>query len=92
MTLTQSLHLINGRLVNQRLRANEGRLRKLIDAGKSNDEIVCGFYLRALSRPPSHAEAAYWQSQLPMSAPQRLDALEDFVWSLLVCAEFVTNH
>jgi hypothetical protein len=92
MTLTQSLHLINGRLVNQRLRASEGRLRKLIDAGKSNDGIVRDFYLRALSRPPSQAEAAYWQSQLPMSATQRLDALEDFVWSLLVCAEFVTNH
>ena len=92
MTLTQSLHLINGRLINQRLRANEGRLRKLIDAGKSNDEIIRDFYLRALSRSPSQAEMAYWQSQLPISATPRLDALEDFVWGLLVCSEFVTNH
>jgi hypothetical protein len=92
MTLTQSLHLINGQLVNQRLEADEGRLRRLVKAGMSNDAIVQDFYLRALSRPPTDEELAYWRQQLPSSPTERNEALQDFLWSLLVCAEFVTNH
>jgi hypothetical protein len=92
MTLAQSLHLINGALVNRRLRAPDGRLMQLIDSGASNEEIVRQFYLRALSRLPTPDETAFWRTHLPTSAAQRPDALEDFVWSLLVCREFVTNH
>src|SRR6185295_12123831 len=48
--LSQKLHLLNGGLINAKIASPEGRLRRLIDAGKTNDEIVREFYLRALSR------------------------------------------
>ncbi len=93
MTLAQSLHLINGNLVNARIGAEPGRLRQLVRSGVASDAVVRAFYQRALSRPPTEVEADYWQSQLPApTTVEGLDALEDFVWSLLVCREFVTNH
>ncbi len=59
--LSQKLHFLNGGLINAKIAAADGRLRRLLAAGKSNDEIVREFYLRALSREPRSAEAAHWE-------------------------------
>jgi hypothetical protein len=92
-TLTQWLHMLNGGLVNERIRSPDGRLRSGLDADLPDDTLIREFYAVALSRPPTAAEADFWRGQLQgTDAPQRRDVLEDFVWSLLVCREFVTNH
>src|SRR5262249_34512027 len=57
------LHQLNGELVNRKVAAAEGRLHKAITAGRSDDEIVAEFYLRALGRRPSAAERDYWREQ-----------------------------
>ena len=91
--LSTTLHLINGPLVNRKITSPEGRLRKLIDAGRSNDEIVAEFYLRALGRRPTEGEAAHWRETLSRDDERssRRQALEDFLWGLLNCREFVGN-
>ncbi|MEM9659494.1 MAG: DUF1553 domain-containing protein, partial [Planctomycetota bacterium] len=91
--LPARLHLLNGRLVNGKLRDDRGRLMRLIAEGRSNEQIVTEFYLCALSRYPSKAEFDYWDAQLPpRGSTQRRDALEDFAWALLNSSEFATNH
>lgn len=92
--LTRQLHLFNGPLLNRRVTDPEGRLTQLITDEKPPAEIITEFYLRALSRRPSQAEQEYWNQQLSAaeSSHQQRELLEDFVWSLLTCREFVTNH
>ena len=52
------------------------------------------FYLAALGRLPTRKETEFWR-QLGTSggaAESKRELLEDFVWSLLTCNEFQTNH
>ena len=92
--LAQKLHLFNGKLLNSRIGAEGGRLDKLIKSKETPMKIVNEFYQAALNRQPNTKEVAFlaklFDDQKP-SAEQR-DALEDFVWSVLTCKEFVANH
>ncbi|MEQ8789107.1 MAG: DUF1553 domain-containing protein [Pirellulaceae bacterium] len=91
--LTTRLHLMNGALLNARIASDEGRLRQQLAAGRTSDEVVRGFYIRALGRQPRDEEAKYWKTQLAApSEGERRRRLEDFLWSLLSCQEFTTNH
>ncbi|MCH1439765.1 MAG: hypothetical protein L7W43_08915, partial [Rubripirellula sp.] len=61
-------------------------------AGVTNEAIVEDFYRAALSRSVTETEQQFWSRQLNESNGERRNLLEDFVWSLLTCKEFVTNH
>ena len=90
--LPAQLHLLNGDLINRRLTSEEGRLRKLIDAGKSDEEIVIEYYLRGLGRRPINDELSRWQTQVASDDPaERIRKLEDFVWSMLNSRLFREN-
>ncbi|TWU00940.1 DUF1553 domain-containing protein [Stieleria varia] len=93
-SLSQTLHLMNGELLNQRIGAEDGRLQQLLKLEKEPIEIIRVFYTVALSRSPTADEVKHWQKQIDATSSdsQRHDLLEDFVWSLLTCDEFVTNH
>ena len=86
--------MFNGPLLNHRNSDSQSRLAKLIAAGQTPDEIIDEFYRRALGRRPLKKERKFWSKQvaLAINPRQRQDVLEDFVWSLLTCREFVTNH
>ena len=93
--LQRKLHLFNGNLLNARISVSGSRLAGLILAGKSPMAIVDEFYLAALSRYPTDDERQFWQQKLvdketTLNAQRAL--LEDFVWSLMTCHEFQTNH
>jgi len=92
--LTRMLHLYNGPLLNRPIAHPTGRLSQLVAAGQPTQDIVEQFYLRALGRSPTVAEAAYWHSQFDVldEPRERHERLEDFLWGLLTCQEFVTNH
>lgn len=90
--LPQKLHMFNGPLINRRLSAAEGRLANLIASGKTAAEIVEELYLRALGRQPSVAERRFWNEQFSVPNGTRQQIAEDFMWSLLNCREFATNH
>ena len=57
-------------------------------------EIVNEFYLAALSRYPTDTEQQFWKQYIDVKATANSQRaiLEDMVWSLLTCNEFVTNH
>lgn len=91
--LSRALHLFNGELLNRRLVDQNGRIVQGLAEGHAPLNLVDEFYLRALGRSPSAAEQAHWLQQLSGLKDEELQAgLEDFVWSLLACREFVTNH
>ena len=90
--LPAQLHLLNGELINRRLASEQGRLRQMIDAGKSNEMIVTEFYLRGLSRHPTNDEISRWQERLGSEdRAERIRKLEDFVWSMLNSQQFREN-
>ena len=92
--LQRKLHLFNGDLLNARIGVPGSRLDKLMSAGKSPVEIVGEFYLAALGRHPTETEQQFWEQHIDVSASANSQraVLEDMVWSLLTCNEFVTNH
>ncbi|MDE0481596.1 MAG: DUF1549 and DUF1553 domain-containing protein [Candidatus Poribacteria bacterium] len=92
--LQRKLHLFNGDLLNARIGVPNSRLDKLMSDGKSPMEIVNEFYLAALSRQPTDKEQQFWKQHIDIeaSANSQRAVLEDMVWSLLTCSEFVTNH
>ncbi len=92
--LPRKLHLFNGALLNERLGVSGGRLDESIRAGHAPAQIVAEFYLAALGRHPSRTERRFWAEQIDAvdASDGRRGLLEDFVWSLLACSEFQTNH
>ena len=92
--LQRKLHLFNGALLNARIGVSGSRLDKLMSEGKSPMEIVSEFYLAALGRHPTDTEQQFWAQHIDISASANSQRaiLEDMVWSLLTCNEFVTNH
>ena len=91
--LAAELHLINGPLLNDKVSSPQGRLAKRISKETPNEAIVEEFYGRALGRFPRQQERAFWNEQLASAeGAERKQILEDFLWSLLTCREFKTNH
>ena len=92
--LKRKLHLFNGELLNARIGVIGGRLDKLIESDKLPMEIIEVFYLAALSRHPTESERVFWKQHIDVyaSAASQQRVLEDIVWSLLTCNEFVMNH
>jgi hypothetical protein len=85
--LAQALHLINGSTINQKL---AGGVTAELNS-KSDSEVVEELYLRALSRGPADEELEFWKAILDR-APNRTEAIEDFLWTLLNSREFAFNH
>ena len=92
--LQRKLHLFNGDLLNARIGVSGSRLDKLMSEGKSPMEILDEFYLAALSRHLTETEQQFWEQHIDVnsSANSQRAILEDMVWSLLTCNEFVANH
>lgn len=92
--LTLKLHLMNGPLLNDRITDPGGRLLQHLDAGTRPMDVLRIFYKLALTREPTTREQEFWQRQFELAgtAEQQQQVLEDFLWSLLTCREFVTNH
>jgi hypothetical protein len=92
--LTRKLHLMNGRLVNSKIRSKKSHLSKFLNSQLPYDQIVSKLYLSCFSRYPTEPEREYWQQQEKQvqTGQQRRELLEDLFWSLLACREFTTNH
>lgn len=89
--LAQQLALLNGRLLNEPLARGNGRIAQFAEL--PDEQLVSRVYLLALSRPPTENEQTFWRRELRDAATaERRAVVEDLVWSLLNCDEFVHNH
>ena len=89
--LSQALQMINGPTVHNKLRADNGRIARMIAEEKSNEEIITALYLAALSRPPSTEEMQATLTHIGASESRRF-GLEDVGWAVLNSKEFLFQH
>lgn len=91
-SMTQALHLINGKSVTDRLAAGNSKLVKLVQTPKITDaQIVEELYLSVLCRLPRPDETALMEKHLA-SAGERLKGAQDVMWVLLNSKEFLFNY
>jgi len=92
-SMTQVLHLYNGKTLNAKLQAKENRISQLLKAGMSDEQLIESAYLEVLARQPSGQEVTRLAELIKVDDdPQRRLALEDLYWSLLTSREFLFNH
>lgn len=89
--LGQVLHFMNGKGINARLTAKEGRVARLIAARTPDGKLVEELYLAALSRFPTDEEMKLARSSLTRAKDRQKEA-EDLLWALLNSKEFLFNH
>jgi hypothetical protein len=100
--VTQTLHLANGKTLNDKLKVPENRLKQWLDAGLADAALIERLYLTALGRAPTAEETARLTTGLAEAtagltdatqvATARREALEDLVWAVLTSKEFLFVH
>ncbi|HWE39213.1 MAG TPA: DUF1549 domain-containing protein [Isosphaeraceae bacterium] len=93
LSLRQSLLLIGGSVIEEKISSPRGYLANLLDLDPppAPEEIVENLYLRTLCRPPTDEETSHWSKAL-RAGPSTRDAAEDLFWALLNSREFAFNH
>eukprot|EP00456_Euglypha_rotunda_P085356 TRINITY_DN860_c1_g1_i6.p1 TRINITY_DN860_c1_g1~~TRINITY_DN860_c1_g1_i6.p1 ORF type:complete len:818 (-),score=242.23 TRINITY_DN860_c1_g1_i6:150-2603(-) len=89
--LSQALQMINGPVVHNKLRADNGRIATMMKENKTDDEIITAMYLAALARVPSTEEMAASKQHIGNQQDRR-QALEDVGWAILNSKEFLFQH
>ena len=95
-TMVQVLHLSNGATLNEKLRAPNNRLARLLklhQEGMSGSALIDEIYLACLSRYPTEAEREHLLALLPKPGDKpEGEVVEDFYWGLMSSREFLFNH
>ena len=92
VTLSQSLHLVNSTLVQDKTNAERGRVARLAaDEKRSLEEKIKEIYLVAYSRQPDADELNVVTSYINRKEDKR-KAFRDIVWTLINTKEFVFQH
>jgi hypothetical protein len=89
-TLSQSLHLLNGNTVSQKI--TQGNIvGEMLKEKKTPAEIIEHLFIRTLSRKPNESEKERLLSAVD-AAKDKKQGLEDVFWALLNSREFMFNH
>ena len=92
-SMTQVLHLYNGKTLNEKLQAKENRISQVFASGGEDRQVIESAYLEVLSRRPSDVEADQLSALIKEDGgSERRQVLEDLYWSLLTSREFLFNH
>ncbi len=95
-TVSQALHLANGKTLNDKLRSKQSRVEEFLKAKLSDEEAVRGVFLLALARDPTAAELGRFTKLMADAARDpmttRREVLEDLFWAVLTGREFLFNH
>lgn len=87
----QALELFVGDMITDRLTHAENRLGKLLSDGKPDSEMLNELYACALSRKPSPDAAKRFLAHVT-AGPDRRQAWEDVLWTILNSQEFIYQH
>ena len=91
--LSQTLKLMNGDKLNNKVTDGNGRLAKMINAKATDDTILNELYIAALGRPPRQEERRLVMATLVFALPKdRKAVFEDVLVTLLNSKEFLFNH
>jgi len=93
-SIVQALHLMNSRLLQEKLASKDtaGRVQRLAESKFSPEEIVSELYLVTYSRQPTAEELKLATASFTAAGADRRAAIEDVLWALMNSAEFVFNH
>ena len=89
-TLSQALHLINGKTVSVNIMRGQLTRRRLLKRVPPR-EIIKELSLRCLSREPTAEEWSRYERELDAANNTRV-ALDDIFWAILNSREFCFNH
>ena len=91
-TVPQALFLMNSPLLNSQIRGDGNtRLATILRECPDNEDALSELYLLVLSREPSEKELRICREYLK-ETPNRREAFEDLMWSLLNSSEFVSKR
>ncbi|MBM3970376.1 MAG: DUF1549 domain-containing protein [Planctomycetes bacterium] len=90
-TLSQTLQLVSGPILNEVLARSDNRLRDWLESKVDADAVIDDVFWTILNRAPSATELAAAMKHLASSDNRRVN-LEDVVWSLMSSPEFVLRH
>jgi hypothetical protein len=89
--LAQALQLINGPTVNEKLRAANNRIGRLLTKKVSERELLNDLYLATLSRLPTEEDVKVSLEHVGKAQDKR-KAWEDVHWALINSKEFLFRH
>jgi hypothetical protein len=90
-SVRQALHLVASGHVEGKVGASP-RIQRLVQAKKSDAEVVDEIYLAALSRLPKEEEKRKVTEHLVKNKNARPQAIQDLLWAVLNSKEFLSNH
>jgi hypothetical protein len=101
-SITQTLHLANGKTLNEKLKAPDNVVKRWLDEKLPDADIVDRIYLGSLSRYPAAGEKEKLVAALNEAVAAGADdtarqlahreALEDILWAVLTSKEFLFVH
>ena len=86
-TVTQSLHLMNSRELDGRVRNDSSRAARLAGSDMTSEQIADDLYLSTFSRFPNDAEQGYIVGLLKDTENRRA-VVEDVMWAMVNSPEF----
>jgi hypothetical protein len=91
-SVTQTLHLMNSRELDRRIRSDSGRAARLAASDLAPEAIATELYLTLFSRRPSAEEQAYAGTLIAEAGEDRRQAIEDLMWALINSPEFIIQN
>ena len=91
VNLVQALNLVNGSTIADAIADENGRIAKLVLAGKSDRELIEELYLATLGRAPAGKELDLAQTYIA-KGPNRAERAQDLLWALLNSNAFLFNQ
>ena len=92
-SMTQVLHLLNGKTIQEKLESKDGRVAKFLETNTPNNELIDVVYLSAITRYPNETERKQLLAVLDeATGDDKRAAIEDLYWSVLTSKEFLFQH